>query len=204
MDLRQLTIFREVARKLSFTRAAIHLNYVQSNVTAQIHALEEELGQPLFDRLGRQVVLTEAGQQLMEYAERLLMLAEEAQTAVSTGTTPQGTLRIGASETLCIYRLPVLLRAFRSRYPRVHVIFCPTTISERRRLVQEGLIDVAFVLDEIDSESELGDELITREPVWLVAAPDHVLCRMAGHRSSGSKRSGSPFDRGRLCLSRPV
>jgi DNA-binding transcriptional LysR family regulator len=177
MDLRQLTIFREVAKNLSFTKAAVQLNYVQSNVTAQIHALEEELGQPLFDRLGRQVVLTDAGQQLIDYADRLLRLAEEAQTAISTGTTPQGTLRIGASETLCIYRLPALLRAFRSSYPQVHLIFCPTSISERRRLVHEGSIDIAFMLDEVSSISEPGDELMTYEPVWLVAAPDHPFAR---------------------------
>jgi Bacterial regulatory helix-turn-helix protein, lysR family len=62
MELRQLTIFRAVAKTLNFTKAATSLNYVQSNVTAQIHALEEELGVPLFDRLGgKQVVLTDAG-----------------------------------------------------------------------------------------------------------------------------------------------
>lgn len=157
MDLRQLTIFREVAKQLSFTRAAVSLNYVQSNVTAQIHALEEELGQLLFGRLGRQVVLTDAGLQLMDYAERLLMLAEEAQTAISTGTVPQGTLRIGSSETLCIYRLPVLLRTYRLMYPRVHLIFRSTSNAERRRLVHEGQIDVAFMLDEAGSESRFGD-----------------------------------------------
>ena len=75
MELRQLTIFRAVARLRSFTKAAISLNYVQSNVTTQIHALEEELGVPLFDHLGRKhVVLTDAGQHLLEYAERLLDL----------------------------------------------------------------------------------------------------------------------------------
>lgn len=173
MDLRQLTIFREVAKQLSFTRAAVSLNYVQSNVTAQIHALEEELGQSLFGRLGRQVVLTDAGLQLMDYAERLLMLAEEAQTAISTGTVPQGTLRIGSSETLCIYRLPVLLRTYRQMYPRVHLIFRSTSNAERRRLVHEGQIDVAFMLDEAGSESRFGDEKLTHEPVWIVAAPDH-------------------------------
>ncbi len=179
MDLRQLTIFREVGKQLSFTRAAANLNYVQSNVTAQIRALEEELGQPLFDRLGRQVALTDAGQQLMDYAERLLRLAEEAQSAISTGAIPKGTLRITGSETLCIYRLPVLLRAFRLRYPRVHLIFCPTPLSERRRLVHEGSIDVAFVLDKVSSASVTGDELMAHEPVWVIVAPEHPLAARA-------------------------
>lgn len=179
MDLRQLTIFKAVATTLNFTRAAASLNYVQSNVTTQIHALEEELGVPLFDRLGKQVVLTDAGRQLLEYAERLLELAQEAQTVVSLGLQPQGTLRIGASPTLCIYRLPVLLRTFRARYPDVHLVFRPSSITMIRHLVQEGNIDVAFVLEETDRESGPGDELLRYEPVWPLAAPDHPIVKRA-------------------------
>lgn len=179
MDLRQLTIFREAAKNLSFTRAAANLNYVQSNVTTQIRVLEEELGQPLFDRLGRQVVLTEAGQQLLVYAERLLRLAEEAQAAIATGMMPQGTLRIGSSESLCIYRLPALLRAFRGLYPRVHVIFRPSSYTELRRLVHEGEIDVALMNDDPANESGPGDEVLAYEQVWMVAAPDHPFARRA-------------------------
>jgi DNA-binding transcriptional LysR family regulator len=176
MELRQLTIFRAVARMLNFTKAAISLNYVQSNVTAQIHALEEELGVPLFDRLGgKQVVLTDAGRQLLEYAERLLDLADEAQTTVRVGGEPQGTLKIGATQTLCIYRLPQLLRTFRTRYPRVHLIFHPSPASKLRDLVRTGSIDVAFVFEQTDHEGGLGDEALARELVWVLAAPDHAL-----------------------------
>lgn len=178
MDLHQLTIFREVAKQLSFTRAAASLNYVQSNVTVQIHALEEELGVPLFDRLGRQVVLTDAGRQLVEYADRLLALAAEAQSVISTGKVPQGTLKIGASETLCVYRLPALLRAFRAAYPRVHVIFRPSPVNELRRLVREGSIDVAFMFDERERQEGPGDEKLSYEQVWLLAAPDHPLAAL--------------------------
>ena len=176
MELRQLTIFRAVARMRSFTRAATSLNYVQSNVTAQIHALEEELGVPLFDRLGgKQVVLTDAGRHLLSYAERLLDLAEEAQTKVRARGEPQGTLKLGATPTLCIYRLPQLLRTFRTRYPRVHLIFHPSPGSDLRDLVRTGSIDVAFVFEEADREGGVGDEPLAREPVWVLAAPDHSL-----------------------------
>jgi DNA-binding transcriptional LysR family regulator len=170
-----LSIFRAVARMRSFTKAAISLNYVQSNVTAQIHALEEELGVPLFDRLGgKQVVPTDAGRHLLSYAERLLDLAEEAQTAVRGGE-PQGTLKIGATPTLCIYRLPQLLHTFRTRYPRVHLIFHPSPVSELRDLIRTGSIDVAFVFEEEDREGGPGDEPLAREPIWVLAAPDHSL-----------------------------
>jgi DNA-binding transcriptional LysR family regulator len=78
LDLRQVRTFAEVARARSFTKAAVQLHYAQSSVTAQVHALERELGLPLFNRLGRQVELTEAGRQFLHHAEKLICLAEEA------------------------------------------------------------------------------------------------------------------------------
>ena len=75
MELRQLTTFAIVAKVLSFTRAAEQLSYSQSNVTSQIQALEREFGMPLFERLGRRVVLSEAGARFLPYAERLVQLA---------------------------------------------------------------------------------------------------------------------------------
>ena len=175
MDVRQLTIFREVAKELSFTRAANNLSYVQSNVTNQIHSLEEELGKPLFDRLGRQVVLTSAGHNLLDYADRVLRLVQEAQTAVSSGETPQGTLKIGSSETLCIYRLPALFRAYRDRFPQVRLIYKPSPHPELRRLVRDGEIDVAFTLEEADHPGGPGDQPLSTEQVAVLAPPDHPL-----------------------------
>src|ERR1700753_2035603 len=78
LDLRQVKTFLEVARVRSFTRAAGQLHYAQSSVTAQVQALEGDLGSPLFNRLGRQVELTEAGRQFLPHAEKLICLAEDA------------------------------------------------------------------------------------------------------------------------------
>src|ERR687889_2021557 len=78
VELRQLETFRAVARELSFSRAAAGLGYVQSSVSAQVAALERELGVPLFDRLGRRIALTEAGRGVLGFAEGLLDLAREA------------------------------------------------------------------------------------------------------------------------------
>ncbi len=75
MEFRHLNTFRTVATGLSFTRAATQLGYVQSAVTSHIKALENELGVRLFDRLGRRIALTEAGSQLLDYADKILQLA---------------------------------------------------------------------------------------------------------------------------------
>src|ERR1700683_3290706 len=104
MDLRQLTTYRVLARTLNFHQAAEQVHSVQSTVTAQIQALENDLGVRLFDRLGRRVVLTDAGTRLVAYAERLLNLADEARLAVSRREEQVGTLTISATETLCTYR----------------------------------------------------------------------------------------------------
>src|SRR5437667_9141173 len=119
MELRQLTTFRMVATTLSFSRAAQILNYVQSSVTTQIQVLEEELGVRLFDRLGKRVALTDAGKRFLPYAEKILSLSEEARQAVADEEVPTGSLTISASETLCTYRLPALLRQFHDRFPQV-------------------------------------------------------------------------------------
>src|SRR5258708_10572487 len=88
MELRQLEIFRALSEELNFTRTAERVHCVQSNVTTQIRSLEAELGVPLFERLGKQVRLTEHGRRLAPYAERILRLLEEARLTVTAGDQP--------------------------------------------------------------------------------------------------------------------
>jgi DNA-binding transcriptional LysR family regulator len=177
MDLRQLATFRAVADARSFTAAAERLGYAQSSVTVQIQTLEQELGLPLFDRLGRRIALTEPGSRLVHYADRMLALAEEARRALSDGPEPTGTLSVTARETVCTYRLPLLLQTFRERYPRVALRFRPLPTPALRRSVVEGEVDVAFILDEPFVAKELCVEPLVTEPLWLVAAPGHPLSR---------------------------
>ena len=94
MEVRQLDIFRILARELSFTRAAEKAHCVQSNVTVQIRGMEAELGVPLFERLGKQVRLTIHGKKLLPYAERILNLLQEASIVAVDAKRPAGTLLI--------------------------------------------------------------------------------------------------------------
>jgi DNA-binding transcriptional LysR family regulator len=177
MELRQLATFKIVASTLSFTRAAIILNYAQSSVTAQIQALEEELSIPLFHRLGRQVTLTDAGRRLLEYAEKMLELSEEARSIISGEDEPGGTLEIGSSETVCTYLLMPVLREFRARYPNVRLTFRPIPYAQLIPSVKDGSVDVSFVLEENVQASGLLAEVLTCESLVLVAAPEHRLAR---------------------------
>lgn len=175
MELRQLATFQSIAQTGSFTRAAERLGYIQSNVTAHIQALEEELGVVLFDRLGRQIQLTESGRRLLKYADQMLALAAEARDAVSDKVS--GEVLISAPETLCAHRLPTLLRRIRNELPQVQVVFRPLPSNELRQHVSNGTIDVALTLEQPRPSLGLNVEVMAVEEVVVVAPPDHALTR---------------------------
>jgi DNA-binding transcriptional LysR family regulator len=177
MELHQLATFRAVAQTLSFTQAAAALNYAQSTVSAQIQGLEEELGVTLFDRLGKRVALTGAGELLLAYAERLLNLAEETRVVVSGQDGLGGALTISAPETLCAYRLPEVLRRFRSRFPGVKLVIRYGGAVDLPGQLGRGLMDVGFVIGEPLRESNLVVEPLATEPLLLLVQPDHPLAR---------------------------
>ena len=118
MDLSGLRIFTAVVRAGGVTRAAERLHRVQSNVTTRIRQLEEELGVSLFIRNGKRLHLAPAGQVLLDYADRLLALADEARDAVQD-SRPRGVLRLGAMESTAAIRLPGPLAEYHRRYPAV-------------------------------------------------------------------------------------
>ncbi len=175
MDLHTLRTFQVAARTLSFTQAAAALHYAQSSVTAQMKALEEAVGVPLFDRVGNRLRLTEPGARLQGYAARLLALAEEARAAVR-GDRPGGVLTLTAPETVCTYLLPPLLARFRGRCPEVEVRFVPMPVREFKRALLDGAIDAAFILEEAFSSEGLEVEVLRPERMVVVAPPGHRLC----------------------------
>src|SRR5579859_2015798 len=146
MEVRQLQIFRTLVEELNFTRTAEKVNTVQSNVTAQIKALEEELGRPLFDRLGRRVTLTEAGRVFQPFAVQALSAMEQGQRAILAGAAPSGPLYIGAPESVLTYRLPPVLRAYRRKYPDVELIFRPYSDNSLCAMLQTGHFDMAILM----------------------------------------------------------
>lgn len=179
MELRHLTTFRMVAQLLSFRRAAETLGYVQANVTAHIHALEDEFGVKLFDRLGRHIALTDAGKQLLEYADQLLSLTQEAQAALTQRDGITGSLTISAPETLWIYRLPPVMRLFQDRFPQVRLLFCPRPCVDLQRSVRDGSVDLALVMEPLLHARGLVAEPLVSEPISVLVAPSHPLAQTA-------------------------
>lgn len=177
MELRQLITFRTVASTLNFTRAAEVLGYVPSNVTMQIKALEDELGVRLFDRLGKQLVLTAAGKRFLTHIQGVLNKLDEARSVVHDNEVLNGTLTISANEVICAYRLPTVFQRFRSQHPGVRLIFRSVPNQELKQTLFEGTADVVFMLDEPIRSSGLAVEPLVEETFRLFAAPDHPLAK---------------------------
>lgn len=177
MELRQLNTFQTVATTLNFSRAAEALNYVPSNVTMQIKALEEELDVRLFDRLGKQLVLTTAGQRFLTHVQDILNKLDEARSSVHDNEILSGTLTISANEVVCAYRLPGIFKLFRLRYPGVRLIFRSVPNQQLKQSLFDGSSDVAFILDEPIKSTGLAVEALTKETFSFFAAPDHALVK---------------------------
>ena len=175
MEIRQLRSFQSVANLLSFNKAAAQLHYAQSSISAQIQALEEELGVQLFDRLGRKVQLTEMGVQLLQYTDKILDLVDETHSEVARDKAPQGALTIRIPETFGVHRLPPVIKDFHSRFPKVRLNFITCALEGLANDLRKGITDLAFVLAEAISASDLLVETVGFESVVLVASPNHLL-----------------------------
>jgi DNA-binding transcriptional LysR family regulator len=170
MDISDLKIFETVARSGSMNRAAAELNTVQSNVTARIRALEEELGITLFQRHARGVTTTPAGQRMLPFAGRIAKLLADAQAAAKDEGSPNGELLLGSMETTMALRLSPLLGRFAQDHPAVRLAITTGTTARLLNDVVNWRLDGAFVAGPI-SHPDLHHETIFREELVLVTAP---------------------------------
>lgn len=175
VEIKLLNTFLAVAENNGFSRAAEKTGFVQSSVSSQIRLLEEELGVRLFERLGRKIHLTAEGERLLPYAKKIADLEREAKEALSNSDEPGGTLRIGASETLCISYLPAVLKEYRERYPGVELILRLGKATELCSWAAENEIDIAFVIDRLVVSETLSVEVLFDEPVLLLASPENEI-----------------------------
>jgi len=180
MEVRQLQIFRALAEELNFTRTAEKVHTVQSNVTAQIKALEEELGSPLFDRLGRRVTLTDAGRNFLPFAEQALAAMEQGQRAVQTGAEPSGPLKVGIPESILTYRLPQVLRIYHRRFPHVELNFRPQWDDVLPVMLETGKLDMAVCMIDASPNPAIKSIRLRAERIFLLAHTSHPL---AGQRT---------------------
>ncbi|GAK59991.1 transcriptional regulator, LysR family [Candidatus Vecturithrix granuli] len=192
MELRQLKTFRTVATLNSFHQAAAALNCAQSTVSEQIKALETDLDVALFRRAGKQIALTEAGELLLRYAQKMLDLEAEVKTEVPNRQEHYGTFSIRIPETLSMYYLPPIFKTFHQRFPRIRFYFNSCAYYSLQQELQSGITNLAFLIMDTFQAAQVETEVLFDVPLVLVAHPDHPLA---------SQPSVSPQDlKGQLIL----
>jgi DNA-binding transcriptional LysR family regulator len=171
LNFNHLVIFQKVAEKGHFTRAAEELLISQPAVSKQVHELEKTLQQPLFTRVGQKVYLTEAGEVLADYANRIVALAVEAEAVLQElQGLERGRLAVGASTTIGTYLLPELLGRYKVHYPEIEIfidVANTETIQNDVRVhkLEIGLIEGDVLHPDLEYRPWQPDELV------LIAAP---------------------------------
>lgn len=170
----RLKVFKTVADRLSFTKAAAKLLISQPAVTKQINELERLLGKPLFLRHGNRISLTDDGVRLLEYANRILALYGELRDAfVEEQGAFSGEIRLGASTTLSQYVLPGLLAKFRKLYPDVRVTLFNGNTEQIERQIADGKLDFGMI-EGTASNPALHYELFMDDELVLVTSASNT------------------------------
>jgi len=172
VNFADLQVFKSVVDEGGVIRAASKLHRVPSAVTTRIKQLEASMGVKLFHRDKQRLHLSPAGELLLDYAERLIQLSEEARDVVS-GTAPRGTFRLGALESTTASRLPPILAGFHSRHPDVRLELVTGTNDQLLGQLGERKLDAAFIAE---SPGGRAFEYLAAfsERLTLISSADHA------------------------------
>lgn len=174
IDSRQLRAFATLARTGSFTATAKELFLSQSAVSHSMKALETDVGCRLFDRVGKRVLLTQAGETLLQHASRILTEMSAARNGLEQlGKWGMGRLRVAAGGALCQYLLPAVLRQFKEKYPKFLVLVEQTESVRALEQIRGNVVDLAFTLQPRDEDQIQFTPLFSDELMFAVH-PQHA------------------------------
>lgn len=172
MDIKYMKTFKTILETGSFQKAAERLNYAQSTVTLQIQSLEQELSVKLFDKIGRKMRLTQAGQDLVPYIDAVLDAAQELDNYGKGKDQLSGTLRVAVPETLLTYKLQPVLREFREQAPNVRLSLDIPNCYVIQEQVKNGSVDLGIHYDIGGYSAQAVVEPLAAYPLALIASPD--------------------------------
>jgi DNA-binding transcriptional LysR family regulator len=177
MDLRQLEILQAIAETGSFTACGRKLHVSQSAISRQIALLEEELGEPLFLRVGRQVRMTPAAESLVQLGQRVFQDVRDTVGAITDRTRAlRGTLRLAGGMTVCLYVFPPLLKHLRRVHPALEVRVTVATAARSVEEIRGGRVDAGLLTLPVE-ESDLITVPVLREELLVLTMPTHRLAR---------------------------
>ncbi|HEY0375587.1 MAG TPA: LysR substrate-binding domain-containing protein [Pyrinomonadaceae bacterium] len=175
MEITQLEFFLKVVEEGGFSKAAERVFRTQPAVSIAVKRLEEEVGAPIFDRSQKTPTLTEVGQVVHDYAQRIIALRDQAREAVAEiRALERGRVRIGANESTSLYLLPDLILGFREKHPKIKVEIYRHASERLPREVLDGNVDFALMAFE-PSRSELEYFPILKDELVLIFSPKHPL-----------------------------
>lgn len=175
MEIRHLQSFITIVELEGFTKAAEHLGYAQSTITSHIQILENELGESLFDRLGKKIVLTNVGKELVPYAKQMLHVYKEIKNLTSEQNGVSGDLIVGAGESLTIYRLGKILKEYKKSFPKVNIILKDSICSDLRSKLHSGELDIILTIEPQIMDTDLVVKNLKDECMVIIGAPDADL-----------------------------
>ena len=178
MDLRGLSIFIEVAEQRSFTRAGERLGYSQPTISFQIRQLEQELGIPLFDRIGHTVTLTDAGREALQYAQQICNLSQEMTLGAQQEREAVGEIRIGIADSLCTPLVANDFAVFHQAYPKVSMKLYNADTSELMRMLDHNEVDLICTMDIPVYNTSYITANEESVGVHFVLHPDHPLSQL--------------------------
>ncbi len=175
LNLHQLATFQAVAKHRSYVRAAEELHFSQPAVSAQIRHLEESLGIKLFDQIGRKTHLTQAGEELYLYSQKIFSVIDETMDVMEALRSPYyGRLSVGADTTVGSYVIPGLLGKFRQIYPQVEILLHVLNRAALVEAIFNNRVELA-VMGSVPDDAPVEIEPFAFNPLVLVAAPTHRL-----------------------------
>lgn len=175
MEIRNLKTFLQVAALQNVTKASVELGYSQSAVSVQIRQLEQEIGLPLFDRIGKNILLTSYGKALLPYAQNAVTAAMAIETFSRSSEALTGSVRIGITDSLFELLMKNILLKYHACFPKVNLeLLVDTTVNLTQQL-QQGSIDAACIIDEPVSPAEWHIWHQMDVPIVLVADSKHPL-----------------------------
>lgn len=178
MDIANLQAFVAIAETGSFSEASAQLFLSQPAISKRIASLESELETSLFDRIGRQVSLTEAGRSLLPRAQKILLEIEDSRRILQNlSHTVSGTLRFGTSHHIGLHRLPTVLRRYTQRYPEVELDIQFMDSEEAFRAVEHGDLELAVVTLPLQKSEVLQTKCIWIDQLAVVTSKLHSLAR---------------------------
>lgn len=177
MEIRNLNTFLQVVSIKNFTQAAKVLGYSQSNVSAQIQQLEREVGAPLFNRISRQITLTQHGEELIPYAQKIVSTALLMENFLKSKESLGGTLHIGMVESLYEILFESSLLRYHQHFPNVKVELVVDDTETLKNGMQTGILDFACLITEPLPKNQWHTWYAKKEDIVVIANPNNHLCR---------------------------